>query len=106
MSLNADLFRRRSTRSKNQSRRFSRSLRLERLESRKLLASDWQNPFVIRDVDSNGIVAPFDALIAVNELNARQFSDVAGNLANRAEHPDAPYYDTNGDGRFVPLDLL
>jgi len=42
----------------------------EQLESRQLMASDWQNLSLIRDVDSSGLVTPLDALILVNSINA------------------------------------
>ena len=45
--------------------------RFEQLESRQLLAaSPWHNSFLPPDVDANGTIAPIDALLIVNELNA------------------------------------
>ena len=38
----------------------------ERLESRRLMVANWQNPGIPCDVDSSGIVAPVDALILSN----------------------------------------
>ena len=41
----------------------------EQLESRQLMASDWQNVSLIRDVDHSGLVTPLDALVLVNAIN-------------------------------------
>jgi hypothetical protein len=86
--------------------RKSRSATFEQLEARQLLASDWQNPFVSRDVNGDGIVVPQDALVAINELNARTLISSAGALPSRQDHPNAPFYDTTGDSLLVPQDVL
>lgn len=78
----------------------------EILETRRLLTSDWQNPFNPLDVTDDNLVVPFDVLVSLNELNARTLVGPLGQLPDRAEHSEAPFYDVNGDGLFVPLDVL
>ncbi len=83
-------------------RKMPRSWRLERLESRYLCASDWQNPMLPYDVDGSGSVEPRDALIVITELNR------AGSraLGERSESVALRYFDTNGNGRIEPMDVL
>ena len=75
---------------------------IEPLESRQLMASDWQNHLLIRDVDQSGLVTPLDALILVNEINE------SGIRVLQPRHVASvqPYYDVNGDGSLTPLDVL
>ena len=47
----------------------SKRLRLERLERRDLLASDWTNPLNPLDVNVSGEVTPLDVLLIVNDIN-------------------------------------
>ena len=103
----------RSVRRKKQGRRgpdvrsrSPRGLWLESLEARRLLASDWQNAFHRFDVTDDDVVRPQDVLVAINEQNARKLVGPAGQLPERSQHPDAPYFDVNGDGVFVPADVL
>src|SRR5688572_8329144 len=45
--------------------------RVEQLESRLLMAaSPWHNSFLPPDVDADGSIAPIDALLVFNDLNA------------------------------------
>ena len=74
----------------------------EQLESRQLLASDWQNIALIRDVDRSGLVTPLDALILINAINATGIRD----LPPRPVASNEPYCDVNGDGSLTPLDVL
>lgn len=74
----------------------------ETLETRMLLASDWQNPARQLDVNNDGSLTPLDALLGINRLN----SVVSGPLPLRAANSDEPYYDTNGDGIHSPIDVL
>src|SRR6187397_151219 len=83
-----------------------RRLLLEELESRLVLASNWQNPFVARDVSGDGIVVAQDALIIINELNQHTVSLANGALPSRSLHPQAPYWSTDGDEFVAPLDVL
>jgi hypothetical protein len=73
----------------------------------------WQNPRNARDVDDDDVIAPIDALRAINELNNRQYSDpVTGALSDTPPFPlgpdgKAPYfYDVNGDGYATSIDAL
>jgi len=75
---------------------------IEPLESRQLLASDWQNHFLIRDVDRSGLVTPQDVLILVNAINGSGIRV----LPPRPVASDEPYFDVSGDGSLTPLDVL
>ncbi len=79
---------------------------MEALETRCLLASDWSNPYYVRDVNNDGVVAPVDALVGINELDQRLIIDAEGKLPSRASHPEAFYYDVNEDGFASPIDVL
>lgn len=81
--------------------------RVEQLESRLLLAaSPWQNSFLPPDVDADGAIAPLDALLVVNELNANGSRLL---VAGEGESP-APaitkFVDVNGDRFISPVDAL
>ena len=43
--------------------------RIEALEPRQMLASDWQNSALAYDVDRSQTATPLDALLIINELN-------------------------------------
>lgn len=81
--------------------------RVEQLESRLLLAaSPWQNSFLPPDVDADGAIAPIDALLVVNELNAngsRQLAQAAGESPASAI---TKFVDVNGDQFISPVDAL
>lgn len=89
-----------------------RRLLLESLEPRQLLARDfWHNPLWPIDalVDQNGVVAPIDALVIINELNEPVYSDPSTQRLP-ASLPDGaapPYYfDVSCDGFASPIDAL
>lgn len=86
---------------KRKSRIFS-TLIVETLESRLLMASDWQNAVNPRDVNASGLVTPLDVLLMVNKLNA----DQGGLLPTRGLGSQEPLCDVNGDGLLTPLDVL
>ena len=73
----------------------------ELLEARRLLASDWQNPLRIRDVDGDGSVTVLDVLTGINRLNAH-----SGALPPRSAQSAEPFYDVDGDSTLSPLDVL
>ncbi len=75
---------------------------VERLESRHLMASDWQNASLQCDVDNSSLVGPLDAWLLVNSLNR----DGARELPPRAPNSVDPFYDVNGDNFLAPLDVL
>ncbi len=59
------------------------------------------------DVSGDGLITPLDALLAVNELNARRLTDYQGQfLVRPTGSAKMTYLDTNGDGRLTPLDVL
>lgn len=55
------------------------------------------------DVDGDGQVKPLDALILINEINAR--TD-AGTSPDQPLPPGSSHMDVTGDGRLTPLDVL
>jgi hypothetical protein len=71
--------------------------------------SVWQNPLEASDVNSNGEVTAGDALVIINELGRRLFSDANSQLL---QDPVAlvvfpgTYYDQNADGKCTALDAL
>ena len=75
--------------------------KFERLEGRQMLASDWQNPDRVRDVNNDQLITPLDALLAVNRINQG-----AAALPARGSGSTEPYYDVNGDGFATAVDLL
>lgn len=85
---------------------------LEGLETRVLLAADWQNPSNAYDVDGSegpDAVSPLDALIVINELQSRAASSpVTGLLPDLGpeEGSPPPFLDVNGDNIVSPLDAL
>ena len=68
----------------------------------------WQNPRLAADVDDNGLVAPLDAILVINELNNPTFADSRGFLPVPPKYPiaPAPYLDVSGDDRVLPLDAI
>ncbi len=68
----------------------------------RVVNSPLNNPLLGADVDNNGVVSPFDALLVINALNRAGAPSVA-------VEPDAlapPYLDVNGDGRISAVDAL
>ena len=71
----------------------------------------WQNGDLPLDVNNDGIIAPLDALLVINELNMRRASDsVSGLLMNPPVAPNDPdslgYVDVDGNGFATPRDAL
>ena len=75
---------------------------LERLEPRHMMASNWQNASLVRDVDNSSLVTPLDALLLVNNLS----NHGARALPPRELESNEPYLDVNGDTFLTPLDVL
>ncbi len=92
------------------SRQSQKSFRLESLESRLLLAADWQNPinpFDVNSSDEANAVSPLDALLVINELTHRSLSDAStGELPVLDGDSVSAYFDVNGDGFVSPFDAL
>ena len=92
------------------SRRPRKRIQLETLESRVLLAADWQNPINYYDVDGSDeaqAVSPLDALLVINELSTPSVSDPAtGKLPTLDSEEVTAYFDVTGDGYVSPIDAL
>ncbi|MDA8746399.1 dockerin type I domain-containing protein, partial [Rubripirellula amarantea] len=73
------------------------------------MGSQWQNPLRPSDVNRNGSVTAGDALLIINELGRRTYSDRdTQQLEDAATTETFPgfYYDQNGDGNATALDAL
>ena len=69
--------------------------------------SPWQNPQVSADVNGDGLVTPFDALLVINELNGAGLLNFGpGELPTDSGLQPPPYVDTDGNGILAPLDAL
>ncbi len=68
----------------------------------------WANPLRPSDVNNDGVVSALDALVVINELNARRFSSAASGELNDPATINWPgvYFDQNGDGNVSALDAL
>ena len=75
--------------------------RLEQLESRKMLASDWQNSPNPFDVDNSGTVQPLDVYLAVNDFTANG----TRTLGTRTPGSTEPKCDVNGDNQITRQDV-
>ena len=98
----------RSARRKTRVRR-TRHSRLESLERRQLLAAAvWHNVLYAPDVNIDGGLSPIDALVVINELGRRSYSDpTTGELVTEVPDGDPlPTYDVNCDGLATPIDAL
>lgn len=86
--------------------------RLEALESRLMLASDWQNPVIAANVDGiqgTDPVSPLDALVIINELTSPTVSNpLTGQLPDLGPGTGSPppYFDVDGNNVVSPLDAL
>ena len=80
----------------------NRRLRLQNLEQRQLLAGDvMHNVNLPEDVNADGVVSSFDALMIINDLSERARNP---NFV-RGEEPQM-FRDVTGDGNVTPLDAL
>ncbi|MDX1925701.1 MAG: vanadium-dependent haloperoxidase [Pirellulaceae bacterium] len=75
--------------------------RLEQLEARQMLASDWQNSLNPYDVDNSGTVQPLDVFLAVNDF----VTNGARTLGVRAPGSTEPKCDVNGDNQISRQDV-
>ena len=66
----------------------------------------WQNADLPTDVDGSGVVTPTDAIIVINELNDRVYTDSQGTFVDRERPDGAPFLDVDGDSRVSPTDAL
>ncbi|MEM7313454.1 MAG: DUF6851 domain-containing protein [Planctomycetota bacterium] len=75
----------------------------------KFVADDlgWHNKVLESDVNFDNTVSPLDALLAINELGNRAFSDATtGQLDEFDDLPPGGFLDVNDDGFLSPLDAL
>lgn len=82
-----------------------RSLRMEWLEKRELMAADvamFQNPLIAYDVDGDFAVSPLDALTVINRIN----EDGTGSLQGQSPGDSDGFIDVDGDNSLSPLDVL
>ncbi|MCC9645102.1 FG-GAP-like repeat-containing protein [Rhodopirellula sp. JC740] len=100
-----------SKRSQRSKKRKIRVSRFEALEARRVLAAAvWNN--VTQPADVSGEVVPHvsarDALLVINELNARNYSDMDDGELPRQLDVESPglYYDVSCDGHVSALDAL
>ena len=66
-----------------------------------LNTSQWQNPTNRHDVNNDKVVSPLDALIIINDLNARRSRVLTG-----TNFIPPPFIDVSGDSSVSPLDVL
>lgn len=67
----------------------------------------WRNMANHLDAQNDGVVAPIDALVIINEIADRDFSDrFSGRLPGTRSESRRFFYDTNGDGFATPIDVL
>ncbi len=91
-----------------------RALLTERLESRHMMAGDFMSPYwnalTRSDVNQDGMVAPLDALVVINELNTNgSYNLLERQAASGAEGEGSQpqfMYDVNNDGNITPIDAL
>ena len=97
-------------RAKNRTRNSTASRwrpRVEQLESRLLLAaSPWHNSFLPPDVDADGAIAPIDALLVVNDLNANGSRQLVQGEGETPASEVTKFVDVNGDQFISPVDAL
>lgn len=91
-------------------RKRSRVHQFESLEARRVLAAAvWNNVGHPNNVDGDeaGIVSPIDALLVINEINARRYSDPAtGQLPKQLDAIPGQYFDVSCDNFVTPIDAL
>jgi membrane-associated phospholipid phosphatase len=74
----------------------------ERLETRQLMASDWQNAVLPCDTNRSGLVTGLDALVVLNSIN-----EEGARALPPANGQTIPFsYDVNGDSQITGLDAL
>jgi hypothetical protein len=68
----------------------------------------WQNTLMREDVNGDGLVTPFDALLIINQLNKITSQPSTTRLPTRNENSGTPFYfyDVSGNDDIEPFDLL
>lgn len=73
--------------------------------NRSTPSGGWHNALLPADVDGDGVIAPLDPLLVINELTNRQFSSPTdGRLTSL--NPGGMFLDVDNDGAVGPLDAL
>ena len=85
---------------------FEAKLEVAEAETNVVAGPAWQNPLNARDASQDTRVVPLDALIIINELNGRNFSNPQTGLLIARTDLTAAYYDVNGDVFATPNDAL
>lgn len=67
--------------------------------------SPYHNYNLNEDVNGDGFVSPIDALLVINELNARGSGPII-TVGNGSGEGPPPMLDVNGDGMLTPIDVL
>ena len=75
--------------------------KIEQLECRRLMASDWQNAANPFDVDKSGTVQPLDVYLVANDFRLRG----ARTLSVRPSGSTGPLCDVNGDNQISRADV-
>ncbi len=86
---------------KIRAKRVCRSFLIEHLEDRRMMNVDWRSPVNSLDINADGRVAPLDALLVINELNANGIHALPS-----TKDPDKSYFDVDGNQAVQPLDAL
>ena len=70
------------------------------------LGPPWQNPANPLDVNRDGLVVPFDALLVINEINERGSRSLPPPPLSEAPFSPPPFIDVSGDNFLSPIDAL
>lgn len=71
------------------------------------VGADWRNDALPSDVNGDGTLSPLDALLVINELSEREFSNPNTGALPSSDRPDGvSYFDVSDDGVVAPLDAL
>ncbi|MEM7312390.1 MAG: choice-of-anchor Q domain-containing protein, partial [Planctomycetota bacterium] len=68
--------------------------------------STWYNFAEPSDVNNDGATAPLDALLVINELTNREYSDPSTGMLIGTRTDGLPFFDTNDDLVVAPIDAL
>ncbi|MFO1064295.1 MAG: FG-GAP-like repeat-containing protein, partial [Pirellulales bacterium] len=90
-------------------RRRFRHCFIEHLEERRVMDADaWHN--VLQPLNVSGerqqFVSPLDALLVINELNTRRYTDSQSGIFKPGENTDHFFFDVTCDSFVTPLDAL
>lgn len=66
----------------------------------------WHNVVISQDVNRDGLIGPLDALLIINELDAREYSDRATGLLQAIVDVPTYFLDCTEDGFLTPRDAI